>query len=279
MRWFRLYDDVLNDPKVQRLDGDTFKFWINMLCIASKRGGVLPSIEDMAFEMRVSVLVCTMKIDVLKVAGLLDGDKRLRPHGWDKRQYKSDTSTERVKRFRERSSNVAVTVDETGPDTDTDTEQKQIKKTNKKSRSASSAEFDQFWNCYPKKVGRGAAEKAWLKAIAVTTAEEITRVVQAYPWGEDKQFIPHPATWLNQRRWQDDFTTTKAVVTKPSMDNPAALRKYWATVARERPLTEAERTEANEAHHRQMEIENGLELRRSREQLGQGSDGPDDRHP
>ena len=149
----------------------------------------------------------------------------------------------------------------------------------RKSRSASSAEFDQFWNCYPKKVGRGAAEKAWLKAIAVTTAEEITRVVQAYPWGDDKQFIPHPATWLNQRRWQDDFTTTKAVVTKPSMDNPAALRKYWATVARERPLTEAERTEANEAHHRQMEIENGLELRRSREQLGQGGDGPDDRHP
>lgn len=209
MRWFRLYDDVLNDPKVQRLDGDTFKFWINMLCIASKRGGVLPSIEDMAFEMRVSVLVCTMKIDALKTAGLVDGDKRLRPHGWEKRQYKSDTSTERVKRFRERSSNVAVTVDETGPDTDTDTEQKQIKKTNKKSRSASSAEFDQFWNCYPKKVGRGAAEKAWLKAIAVTTAEEITRVVQAYPWGEDKQFIPHPATWLNQRRWQDQIDDGK----------------------------------------------------------------------
>lgn len=128
MRWFRLYDDVLNDPKVQRLDGDTFKFWINMLCIASKRGGVLPSIEDMAFEMRVSVLVCTMKIDALKTAGLVDGDKRLRPHGWEKRQYKSDTSTERVKRFRERSSNVAVTVDETGPDTDTETEQKQRNK-------------------------------------------------------------------------------------------------------------------------------------------------------
>lgn len=79
----------------------------------------------------------------------------------------------------------------------------------RKSRSASSAEFEQFWNCYPKKVGRGAAEKAWLKAIAVTTAEEITRVVQAYPWGEDKQFIPHPATWLNQRRWQDQIDDGK----------------------------------------------------------------------
>ena len=285
MRWFRLYDEVLNDPKVQRLAGDTFKFWINVLCIASKHGGVLPSIEDMAFELRVSISVCTSEISVLKQAGLIDGDKRLRPHGWDKRQYKSDTSTERVKRFRERSSNVAVTVDETGPDTDTetdtDTEKKERKNKQKerKSRSASSAEFDLFWNSYPKKVGRGAAEKAWQKAIAVSSVEEIVRVVQVYPWGEDKQFIPHPATWLNQKRWQDDFTTTKTVVSKPSMDNPAALRKYWATVARERPLTETERAEANEAHHRQMEIENGLELRRSRERLGQGGDGPDDRHP
>ena len=118
MRWFRLYDDVLNDPKVQKLDGDTFKFWINVLCIASKHGGVLPSIEDMAFELRVSISVCTSEISVLKQAGLIDGDKRLRPHGWDKRQYKSDTSTDRVQRFRNVTRNVSKPLHETVPDTD-----------------------------------------------------------------------------------------------------------------------------------------------------------------
>ena len=41
-KWFRLYNDVINDPKVQRLDGETFKAWINILCLASKGGGVLP---------------------------------------------------------------------------------------------------------------------------------------------------------------------------------------------------------------------------------------------
>ena len=145
MRWFRLYDEVLNDPKVQRLAGDTFKFWINVLCIASKHGGVLPSIEDMAFELRVSVAVCTSEINVLKQAGLIDGDKRLRPHGWDKRQYKSDTSTERVKRFRERSSNVAVTVDETGPDTEADTEQKQIQKYDKVIMRSKGSRLSEDW--------------------------------------------------------------------------------------------------------------------------------------
>jgi hypothetical protein len=130
MRWFRLYDDVLNDPKVQKLSGETFKLWINVLCIASKHGGVLPSLDDLAFQLRLPELVCKTEIDTLKAAGLIDGDKRLKPHGWEKRQYKSDTSTERVKRFRERSSNVAETVNETVPDTDTEadteTETKQI---------------------------------------------------------------------------------------------------------------------------------------------------------
>lgn len=139
-----------------------------------------------------------------------------------------------------------------------------------RSKPLADSDFEKFWSSYPKKVGRGAAERAWKKAVQLATAEEITRIAKVYPWGDDKQFIPHPATWLNQQRWQDDITTTKAIVDKPSMDNPAAVRKYWATVARERPLTEAERAEANEAHHRQMEIENELELRRSREQLGQG---------
>ena len=125
-RWFRLYDDVLNDPKVQKLSGETFKLWINVLCIASKHGGVLPNLEDLAFELRLPTLVCKTEIDTLKAAGLIDGDKKIKPHGWEKRQYKSDTSTDRVKRFRERSSNVAETVNETVPDTDTETDQKKI---------------------------------------------------------------------------------------------------------------------------------------------------------
>jgi len=120
MRWFRLYDDVLNDPKVQRLSGETFKLWINLLCIASKHGGVLPSLDDLAFQLRLPALVCKTEIDTLKSAGLIDGDKKLKPHGWDKRQYKSDTSTERVKRFRERCRNAPETVNETVPDTDTE---------------------------------------------------------------------------------------------------------------------------------------------------------------
>jgi hypothetical protein len=211
-RWFRLYDDVLNDPKVQRLSGDTFKFWINMLCIASKNGGVLPSIEDMAFALRVSNDVCSSLIDELKTCGLIDGSKRLVPHGWEKRQYKSDTSTDRVKRFRERSRNVTETVNETAPDTDTETDtetdknQKKIPK--KRDRSAGSAEFENFWSVYPRKINRAVALKAFEKATRKTEADLIITAVRGYKFADDEQFIPHPATWLNQERWIDGTPTS-----------------------------------------------------------------------
>ena len=211
-RWFRLYDDVLNDPKVQRLSGESFKFWINMLCIASKNGGVLPGIEDMAFALRVSNDVCTSLIDELKTCGLIDGSKRLVPHGWEKRQYKSDTSTDRVKRFRERSRNVTETVSETAPDTDTETDtetdknQKKIPK--KRDRSAGSAEFKNFWLVYPRKINRAVALKAFEKATRKTEADLIITAVRGYKFADDEQFIPHPATWLNQERWIDGTPTS-----------------------------------------------------------------------
>lgn len=126
-RWFRMYDEILDDPKVQKLDADDFRAWVNLLCIASKNGGVLPSVDDIAFALRRSLddaltllgrLLSATLID--KRSGGADGFHYV-PHGWDKRQYKSDASTERVKRFRERSK----TVSETGPepDTESDTEQ------------------------------------------------------------------------------------------------------------------------------------------------------------
>ena len=211
-RWFRLYDDVLNDPKVQRLSGESFKFWINMLCIASKNGGVLPGIEDMAFALRVSNDVCTSLIDELKTCGLIDGSKRLVPHGWEKRQYKSDTSTDRVKRFRERSRNVTETVSETAPDTDketdTETDKNQKKIPKKRDRSAGSAEFENFWLVYPRKINRAVALKAFEKATRKTEADLIISAVRGYKFADDEQFIPHPATWLNQERWIDGTPTS-----------------------------------------------------------------------
>lgn len=70
-------------------------------------------------------------------------------------------------------------------------------------------EFEDFWVAYPRKVGKAAAEKAWPKACKKLEADRIVKaaVYWAGLWANAKtdiQFIPHPATWLNGRRWDDD---------------------------------------------------------------------------
>jgi hypothetical protein len=127
-RWFRLHEEILDDPKVQKLSGDDFKTWVNLLCLTSRNGGKLPPPEDIAFALRMSPDAVSTVLErllnatlIARRSGGVDGG-HYAPHKWDERQYKSDTSTGRVKRFRER----YKTVTETAPDTEseTDTERK-----------------------------------------------------------------------------------------------------------------------------------------------------------
>lgn len=71
--------------------------------------------------------------------------------------------------------------------------------------------FAGFWSVYPRRVGKGAAETAWKKAVRVTSAEAIIAGLErqlpnlvALAGKDGGRFVPHPATWLNQKRWEDD---------------------------------------------------------------------------
>lgn len=104
-RWFRLYSDVLDDPKVQKLPATLFKTWVNLLCLASRHDGVLPGIEDIAFALRLDEEACSSQIQELVARGLLDAGHELAPHNWNGRQFKSDkdeTATERQRNKRAR---------------------------------------------------------------------------------------------------------------------------------------------------------------------------------
>ena len=64
------------------------------------------------------------------------------------------------------------------------------------------AEFERFWQAYPRKVAKGGARKAWLAAIRKADAETIISAVCAATW-RNNEYDPHPATWLNGERWLD----------------------------------------------------------------------------
>lgn len=87
-----------------------------------------------------------------------------------------------------------------------------------KAREARSAEFEQFWAVYPRKVGKKDALKAFKKAktsVDVLIAA-IERQKQSQQWiKDDGQYIPNPATWLNQGRWEDEVTPPRDIHVKP----------------------------------------------------------------
>lgn len=101
MSWFRMHDEFVDDPKVQRLSPEFFKFWMNCLGLASQNDGQLPSIPDICWKLKLSSKKVAAAIAHLNESGLLDQDgQSFAPHNWAARQYKSDLSTDRVKRFR-----------------------------------------------------------------------------------------------------------------------------------------------------------------------------------
>lgn len=71
--------------------------------------------------------------------------------------------------------------------------------------------FEQFWKVYPRKVSKINALKAWTKngleadmylgKAAIDDVEKRTRMKW---WSNDASKIPHPASWINAQRWQDE---------------------------------------------------------------------------
>jgi hypothetical protein len=70
-----------------------------------------------------------------------------------------------------------------------------------------SSEFDSFWSVFPNRLGKGEARNAFVKAVGKVGVDRVldgARRLAEDPNLPPKQYIPRPATWLNQERWDDD---------------------------------------------------------------------------
>jgi len=57
--------------------------------------------------------------------------------------------------------------------------------------------FKRFWASYPRKVGKGAAIRAWVNNDCEKISDAIVSAVRKYPFSDDKQYIKHPSKFLN----------------------------------------------------------------------------------
>lgn len=92
-----------------------------------------------------------------------------------------------------------------------ETKNKAIKKQNKELNELQEKQFDKFWQAYPKKVSKKQAQKSWKKINpSLELFEKILKalemVKQTEQWKKDNgKYVPYPATWLNQERWNDEI--------------------------------------------------------------------------
>lgn len=76
------------------------------------------------------------------------------------------------------------------------------------------ATFEGFWKLYPRKVNKQGALKSWhaegCDRVANLVLADLTRRLADESWTkEGGKFIPHPTTYLNQRRWEEEISVAQ----------------------------------------------------------------------
>lgn len=102
---------------------------------------------------------------------------------------------------------------QTGSKEDESKNKNKDKKKNKNKDKCQKGDFDLFWEAYPRKEGKQKAEAAFAKVTEPIQVllDAIETQKKSAQWSKDNgQFIPHPATWLNGKRWLDEVVLAKS---------------------------------------------------------------------
>jgi len=126
------------------------------------------------------------------------------------------TSWKTVEEVMER---IGFHVEDNGFQLDTEEKRTEEKRTELKRSEARATEkvvnetFEIFWVTYPNKVSKKKALQAWQKIaprgeLLETIMQGLEKAKKSAQWIKDGgQFVPHPTTWLNQERWNDEVIT------------------------------------------------------------------------
>ena len=120
MQWFRMYCEFATDPKVQMLSEINQRRLVMLFCFKCNNYVTLHD-NEIAFQLRITEKEWQETKLIFVEKGFIDKNNEVL--NWEKRQYLSDSSAERVRKHREKKKqlcNVTVTPPDTDTDTDTD---------------------------------------------------------------------------------------------------------------------------------------------------------------
>ena len=113
MKWFRLYSELLDDPKQSKMGDKTFRVFILLMCLASeleKDGKITLPIQDISWRLRMPCSAVRKSVTELVTLNVLtcNGDSCELVH-WKQRQFVSSTSNERVRKYRDKRQSLGLT--------------------------------------------------------------------------------------------------------------------------------------------------------------------------
>lgn len=191
--------------------------WVTLLSMADKDGNVKASVPGLAHLARKTLSETEHALSVLLSPDPHSGRKELEGRriteidgGWHlvtHAFYRESGMSEDTKRYwREKKASQRSKMSKT------------VKDKTKKSRSLASGygsgngdASEKIYSAYPKKVGKPFALKAIQKALEKHEAAFLLDRTKAYATarGSNLNFVPHPSTWFNQERFNDDPATWK----------------------------------------------------------------------
>ena len=206
-------------------DINTFRVFLHCLLMANytdgrfegkevKRGQFVTSLDHLSKQTDLSVRQVRVALDHLILTGELTSTaypkfRIITVVKYD--VYQSD----------DKQNDRQVTSERQASDKQMTSERQQYKKDNKgimeKGNNNTSCLFDQFWSVYPRKEAKAKAKTAFEKIkpdeeLLLKMIDAVEKQKKTDQWTRDGgQYIPHPATWLNQRRWEDEIPVNAPV--------------------------------------------------------------------
>jgi len=236
IKWIKITTDIFDDEKMKLIDSlpesdALIVIWFKLLTLAGKvnDSGSIYISKKMPITDEMLSTIFNRQLNTVRLAlntfvefGMITVEDHINITNWEKHQNVDkmtrikEQNVERQRRHRDKvkeipqdiDNNVIVTLRNA---TDKIRLDKIRLDKNIKHIDNFADRFIEFWEDYPKKIGKGAAEKSYKKInpsqeLQEKIIEAVKTAKQSQQWIRDNgQFIPNPATWLNQKRWEDEL--------------------------------------------------------------------------
>lgn len=270
VKWIKITTDIFDDDKILLIEtlpeaDSIIVIWFKLLCLAGKQNnsGVFLLNDRIAYTDKMLASIFRRKESTVQLAletferfGMIElVDGVITIPNWGKHQNldalekKTAYMREYMKDYRQKQKLLAASQeDKTNCKTNSKANVSCVDKNrldkNRKDKNnippynppkgKTDEDFDEFWEVYPKKVGKADARKAFAKAIKTVDLDTILWAIETQKesdqWSRDNgKYIPNPSTWLNQGRWEDELAP-KGIITRNGRF--VKNEEFWAMAAK-----------------------------------------------